>query len=190
MILHIPAHEWETVGSVYNRKSSRNHRKSHFPDRFWKVMVINSVNICIQMWVSIWSRVGLRQHGYRCDYPAMVRFKRFFRAHIEMVKSLKIWGQDTVNLIDFKFIRPLPSDKFTIERSENFRNPRGRNHAFERSERHRIRVLERVLVSFEVVRTSLNIPESRRSCVDPDSNFSWFNLRRVLEVVRAWKIHL
>ena len=35
-----------------------------------------------------------------------------------------------------------------------------RNHAFERSERHRIRVLGRVLVSFEWVGTGLDVPDT------------------------------
>ena len=35
-----------------------------------------------------------------------------------------------------------------------------RNHVFERSERHRIRVLRRVLVSFEWVGMGLDVPDS------------------------------
>ena len=50
--------------------------------------------------------------------------------------------------------------KITIERSENSRNPRGRNHVFERSQRHGIRVLGRVLVGFEWVGMGFDVPDS------------------------------
>ena len=66
-----------------------------------------------------------------------------------------------------------------------------RNHAFERSERHRIRVLGRVLVSFEWVWMGLDVPDSLRVITDPDSNFqvstcsvSWkLTIRNQVEIV-------
>ena len=63
-------------------------------------------------------------------------------------------------ILNFSAIRALPGEKIRIERSEIFRNPRVRNHVFGWSKRHRIRVLGRVLVSFEWVGTGLDVPDA------------------------------